>query len=74
VKKGDQDKVHSYAKEIHDKLASGGLNVYLDDADKKPGEKFYYWEMKGVPLRLEVGSRDLDKSACVLVRRDTGSS
>ena len=45
--------------------------VRLDDSDKQPGWKFAQWEMKGVPLRIEVGPRDLEKNQCVLVRRDT---
>ena len=44
--------------------------VKLDDSDKQPGWKFAKWEMKGVPLRIEVGPRDLEKNQCVLVRRD----
>ena len=45
--------------------------VKLDDSDKQPGWKFAQWEMKGVPLRIEVGPRDLEKNQCVVVRRDT---
>ena len=45
--------------------------VKLDDSDKQPGWKFAQWEVKGVPLRIEVGPRDLEKNQCVLVRRDT---
>ena len=44
--------------------------VKLDDSDKAPGWKFSQWEMKGVPLRIEVGPRDLEQGQCVLVRRD----
>jgi prolyl-tRNA synthetase len=50
----------------------GKLRVHLDDRDGvKPGAKYYEWEMRGIPLRLELGPRDLAKNACVLVRRDT---
>lgn len=45
--------------------------VKLDDSDKQPGWKFAQWEMKGVPLRIEVGPRDLEQEQCVMVRRDT---
>ncbi len=45
--------------------------VKLDDSDNSPGWKFSQWEMKGVPLRLELGPRDIEKNQCVLVRRDT---
>ncbi|RLI08590.1 proline--tRNA ligase, partial [Candidatus Bathyarchaeota archaeon] len=44
----------------------------LDDRpDMTPGEKFYYWERRGVPVRVEVGPRDVEKKQATLVRRDT---
>ena len=56
-------------RELADSLSSVA-RVKLDDSDKQPGWKFAQWEMKGVPLRIEVGPRDLEKNQCVLVRRD----
>ena len=44
--------------------------VKLDDSEQSPGWKFAEYEMKGVPLRLEIGPKDIDKNQCVLVRRD----
>jgi prolyl-tRNA synthetase len=50
----------------------GRIRVHVDAREgMKPGAKYYHWEMRGVPLRLEVGPRDLDANQCVLVRRDT---
>jgi prolyl-tRNA synthetase len=50
----------------------GRIRVHLDARDGiKPGAKYYHWEMRGVPLRLELGPKDIDKNQCVLVRRDT---
>jgi prolyl-tRNA synthetase len=50
------------------------LRVHLDARDNmKPGAKYYEWELRGVPLRLELGPRDVDANQCVLVRRDTGA-
>jgi prolyl-tRNA synthetase len=50
---------------------TGKLRVHLDDREgMKPGAKYYEWELRGVPLRLEFGPRDLDANQCVLVRRD----
>ena len=50
----------------------GMLRVHLDDREGvKPGAKYYEWELRGVPLRMELGPRDLAKNSCVLVRRDT---
>ena len=45
--------------------------VKLDNSDNSPGWKFSQWEMKGVPLRLEIGPKDMEQNQCVLVRRDT---
>jgi prolyl-tRNA synthetase len=59
------------AYKIKDILAAD-FKVELDDSDNSPGWKFNQWEMKGVPVRLEVGPRDLEKNQCVLARRDTG--
>ncbi len=50
---------------------TGKLRVHLDNREgMKPGAKYYEWELRGVPLRLEFGPRDLDANQCVLVRRD----
>src|SRR5438552_2424139 len=50
----------------------GRLRVHIDKRDGlKPGAKYYEWEMRGVPVRMELGPRDLDKNQAVLVRRDT---
>jgi prolyl-tRNA synthetase len=57
--------------ELKSRLSSS-FRVKLDDSDKMPGWKFAEYEMKGVPLRLEIGPRDLEQNQCVAVRRDTG--
>lgn len=59
------------ASELKNRL-SGVARVKIDDSDKSPGWKFSEYEMKGVPLRLEVGPKDIEKNQVVLVRRDTG--
>ncbi len=48
------------------------IEVILDDRDYTPGWKYNDWEMKGVPLRIEIGPKDVEKNQIVLVRRDTG--
>lgn len=58
------------ASEIKTRLAKL-YRVKLDDSDNSPGWKFSEYEMKGVPLRLEIGPKDIEKNQCVLVRRDT---
>ena len=47
------------------------FRVKLDDTDNSPGWKFSQYEMQGVPLRLEIGPKDIEQNQCVLVRRDT---
>ncbi|MDD2414302.1 MAG: proline--tRNA ligase [Eubacteriaceae bacterium] len=51
---------------------SNAFKVELDDSDNSPGWKFNQWEMKGVPIRLEIGPRDIEHNQCILARRDTG--
>ena len=57
---------------LRDKLEAAGLRVKLDDTDQSAGWKFAEYEMKGIPLRLELGPKDIEKNQCVLVRRDNG--
>jgi len=57
------------AAEIKDRL-SAFARVKMDDSDKMPGWKFSEYEMKGVPLRIEIGPKDIEKNQAVLVRRD----
>jgi prolyl-tRNA synthetase len=60
------------AQEIRKSLTARGIRVMLDDRDSQtPGWKFNEWEMRGVPLRLEIGPKDIEKSQVVLARRDT---
>jgi prolyl-tRNA synthetase len=54
------------------RLQKAGVRVKGDFSDNSPGWKFAEWEMKGVPLRLELGPRDLESGHCVAVRRDNG--
>ena len=59
-------------REIAASLRQAGVRVKVDDREEyKPGWKFSEWEMRGVPLRLEIGPRDVDASQVVLARRDT---
>jgi prolyl-tRNA synthetase len=60
------------AQAIRDELVARGVRVKLDDRESQtPGWKFNEWELRGVPLRLEIGPKDLEKSQVVLARRDT---
>jgi prolyl-tRNA synthetase len=57
--------------EIKQKLEERNIRVILDDSDNSPGWKFNEWEMRGVPVRVEVGPRDLEEGKVVIFRRDT---
>ncbi len=57
---------------VMERLRNAGFRVKLDDSDQSAGWKFAEYEMKGVPLRLELGPKDMEKNQCVLVRRDSG--
>ncbi len=57
---------------LRDRLKDAGIRVKLDDSDNSPGWKFAEYEMKGVPLRVEIGPKDMEKEQCVAARRDTG--
>ena len=55
---------------VCDRLKAAGIRVKMDASEQSPGWKFAEYEMKGVPLRLEIGPRDIEANQCVLVRRD----
>lgn len=57
--------------ELKDALLKAGVRVVLDDSDNSPGWKFNEWEMKGVPVRIELGPRDIENGKMLLARRDT---
>ncbi len=59
------------AREIQGALQAAGIRVTLDERDERPGWKFAEWELRGVPLRLEIGPKDIEKSQVLLARRDT---
>jgi prolyl-tRNA synthetase len=67
-----QETVLPKAREIQADLVRQGVRVFLDDREAyTPGWKFAEWELRGVPVRLELGPKDLEKSQVVLARRDT---
>ena len=57
------------ARELKARLAAKGIRVKLDDSDQSAGWKYSQYEMKGVPVRLEIGPRDIESNNCVLVSR-----
>ena len=68
----DKPAVLKEADELKIRLEEDGIRTYIDSReDKKPGWKFNYWELKGVPIRVEIGTKDLANDEYTVVRRDT---
>jgi prolyl-tRNA synthetase len=68
--KGKEDQVNAYIKEIEEELQ--GIEYHIDRRDMKPGWKYNEWERQGIPIRIEVGPRDVTKMNAILVKRNTG--
>ena len=67
--RGSESKVEAYTQEVYSKLKDAGFRVHLDKEEKTPGEKYYHWEMFGVPVRVEVGPKDLQAGRVTLSER-----
>ena len=59
------------ALEVKEQLVKAGLRIKIDDSDKNPGWKFAEQEMRGIPVRVEMGPRDIEAGQAIVVRRDT---
>jgi len=68
--KGEEKAVLDACDDLHKRLCNEGIRSYVDKRDITPGNKYYDWELKGVPLRAEIGPKDINKNEIVLVRRD----
>ena len=64
------DRIIEKAKEIEAMLVKAGVRAETDTRDMSPGWKFNEWEMKGVPLRIEIGPRDIENNQVMVARRD----
>jgi prolyl-tRNA synthetase len=69
-----KEEVATAASAIEKELKSAGYRVKIDSRDLRPGAKYYYWEMRGVSLRLEIGPRDIDASQVTVVTRTDARS
>lgn len=67
----DAEGVMDQAQNIFSELSASGIRVKIDDSEKSPGWKFSEQEMRGIPVRIELGPKDIEKNQAVLVRRDT---
>ena len=70
IVKGDSADVTAAARDLYARLKAAGRRVKLDERDLRPGNKFADWEMRGVPLRIELGANDLTAGTATVVRRD----
>jgi len=70
--KGKETMVLDACQELKKRLQEKNLRVHVDDRDWTPGNKYYDWELKGVPIRVDIGPRDIEKQQIVIVPRDTG--
>ncbi|HAV19370.1 MAG TPA: proline--tRNA ligase, partial [Erysipelotrichaceae bacterium] len=61
------------AYEVKAQLEKAGIRVSVDDSDKSPGFKFAEAEMKGIPVRIELGPRDIEAGHCVIAKRNDGT-
>jgi len=68
--KGKSEIVMEAARALKEELFEGGFRVHLDERDIRPGAKYYDWELRGVPLRVEIGMRDIENNAVFTARRD----
>lgn len=59
-------------RELYEKIRNSGVRVKIDESDKSPGWKYSEYEMKGVPIRIELGPRDIEKGVVTLVKRHNG--
>lgn len=71
-KEWDKEIVMEETQSIFKNLKDKGVLVKIDDRDLRPGEKFYEWEKKGVPIRIEIGPKDIANNGAMVARRDNG--
>ncbi len=67
---GKSPAVKEACKDVRNRLADAGIRTMIDDSDKRPGWKFNQWEMKGVPLRIEIGPKEAKSGKLTLARRN----
>jgi len=68
---GEDKQIIKQSEKIKQILLENNISVEIDNSEKRLGEKFYFWEMKGVPLRIEIGKRELNQDQLTIYQRDT---
>ncbi len=74
LKKGSEEIVLNEARRLLSELKDAGIRCRIDERDLRPGQKYYDWEIKGVPLRLELGSRDIENNSVFAAKRTGGKT
>ncbi len=69
--KKNKNKILKESEKIKEKIKSFGIKTEIDSSEKRPGEKYYEWELKGVPFRLEIGEKEFKEKKLTLFTRDT---
>jgi prolyl-tRNA synthetase len=70
--KEGSEAVLNVCREVQQTLTAAGFRVEMDERPRTSGEKYYHWELRGVPLRLEIGPKDVEKQSAFSARRDMG--
>ena len=73
MKNSNEAEMNAQARRLCDALKAKGVRAMVDDGVRNPGWKFNHWEKLGVPLRIELGPKDMEKHSVVVARRDTGA-
>ncbi len=68
--KGKEEEVSELSRRVYEKVKSFGFRVVLDESDERPGAKYYKWELKGVPIRIEIGPKEAEENKVVVSFRD----
>lgn len=71
IKIGESEEMDSLTNDIYNKLIENDISAYIDNTDKSVGFKFAEAEVNGIPIRIEIGKRDLEKGLITITRRDT---
>lgn len=66
----DQEKILDYAYDIFKMLKKAGIRSIVDDREKNPGHKYAHWELRGIPLRLEIGVQEVTKNEVRYAKRN----
>lgn len=67
----NDEKINAFCQTVEEKLEEAGYRIKIDNQDERIGWKINKWELKGVPLRIEIGNKEVDEGMLTLVRRDT---